>query len=142
MLGVVALGSAIIPGAIFEVPPPWPTQPAAEPRQVVEGGKTLEWKGLKVTVGGTTKLVEPPPTPPPPAAAKVVFIATAVASLAGIAAGLIAAWKERSYAIGGPAVALCAMALLWHYILIGVTVAIVLCVIVALLASMAGAGPA
>ena len=142
ILGVIALGLAIISRAIFDVPPPWPTQPVAEPQHVVEGGKTLEWKGARITIGGTTKVVAPPPPPSPPVSSKVVFIATAIVSLIGIAAGLIASWRDRSYMLGGPAVALCSMALLWHYILIAVTVAIAFFIIVAILASLAGAIPA
>ncbi len=39
-----------------------------------------------------------------PVSSKVVFIATAIVSLIGIAAGLIASWRDRSYMLGGPAV--------------------------------------
>lgn len=130
LLGVVALGLAIIPRAVFEVPPPWSTGPAPEPREVTEGGKSIEWKGTKVTIGGTTKLVYPPPPPPVSAASKSVFICTAVAALAGIAVGLIAARRERSYLLAGPALAMCCMALLWDCVLIGVSYAIGFIVIV------------
>lgn len=136
ILGVVALGLAIIPRAYFEVPPPWPTPPTAQPQEVIEGGRTLEWKGAKITIGGTHKIIPPPPAPPPPASAKIVFISTTVAALIGIAVGLVASWRERSYMLGGPAVALCSVALLWHYILIGVVVAVAFIIIVALLANL------
>ena len=137
LLGVSALGLAIIPRAILGVPPPWPEAPVAEPTEIVEGGKTFEWKGAKVTVGGTTKVVYPPAPPPPSTASKTVFVLTALVALVGIATALIAAWRERSYVLGGPAVALCTIALLWHYILIGVAVGIALVAIVIILAAFA-----
>ncbi|QDU91605.1 hypothetical protein Pla175_50350 [Pirellulimonas nuda] len=138
ILGVVALALAIIPRAIFEVPPPWPTQSAPKPQQVVEGGETFQWKGATVTIGGTTKEVPPPPPTPAPASSKALFIITTLVALAGIAVGVIASWRERSYLLAGPALALCSVALLWHYILIGVTVAIAVLIIVALLSHLSG----
>lgn len=141
LLGVIALALAIIPQAIFEVPPPWPTEPAAKPQHVTQGGKTFEWNGGKVTIGGTTKVVEPPPPPPIPAAAKVVFIATTIIGLAGIAMGFIAAWRERSYVLGGPAVALCSVALLWHYIVLGITIAVVVVFLIIILANLGNSLP-
>jgi hypothetical protein len=140
LLGVVSLGLAIIPRAVFEVPPPWPSNRAPEPQHVVEGGKTIEWKGAKITIGGTSKVIHLPPAAPP-MSSKVLYICTAVVALAGIAVGLIASWRDRSYLLGGPAVALCCVALLWHYILIGVAVAVAFVVIVMLLSNIAEAIP-
>jgi hypothetical protein len=122
ILGVVALGLAIIPRALFEIPPPWPTQPAPKPYEVVEGGKTYEWKNAKVTVGGTKRVIFPPPANPPTTTSKVVYIATSLVALAGIAVGLVASWREQSYLLGGPAIVMCSAALLWHYIVLGVAV--------------------
>jgi len=139
LLGVVALGLAIIPIAVFEVPPPWPSKPAAPPQQVIEGGKSMEWKGARITIGGTSRTVDPPPPRAPPTSSKIVFICTAVVALAGIAAGVIASWRERSFLLGRPAVVMCSMALLWHYILIGVVVAVAFILLVVILAHVAAA---
>lgn len=101
----------------------------------------MEWKGLKVTVGGTRKTVPPPPPAPPPQSAKVVFICTTGIALAGVAFGVIACWRERSYMVAVPGVALCSLALLWHYVLLGVVVAVAFVLLIILLGAFADALP-
>lgn len=128
ILGVIALGVAVISTGIFEIPPPWPDRSPPQPQVTREGGKTFKWKNTEITVGGTETVVYPP-VPSVSTASKSVFIATAVLALAGIGIGLIATWRERSYVLGGPAVALCSIALLWHYVLIGITVGVAIIVI-------------
>ena len=90
VLGLIALGLAVIPRAFFNVPPPWPKEPAPQPHQVTEGGKSIEWKGIKVTFGGTTKTIPPPPSPPTPAVSISFATATAVVALLGLGLGVFA----------------------------------------------------
>ena len=136
VFGLFALGLAIIPRAVFGVPPPWPQFSHEGPREVTEGGTTLEWKSLKVTVGGKTKQETPQP---PSMSAKAFAVATAVVAIVGIGFGIVA---FQSKAGSGPAfsgIGLCLAALLWHYILLGVGVGICILIILLLARSVAGA---
>lgn len=141
--GITALGLAIIPRAVFDVPPPWPVKQLEPPRPetVVDGGTSFEVKGVKVTIGGKSRVVQPslPEPPPVPAIAKTLAIATAVIALLGGVLSSLACWRERSYLLAVPGAGMCCAAILWHYILIGVIFGVTILILVALLSTLANA---
>jgi hypothetical protein len=143
LFGMIALGMAIIPRSVFNVPPPWPVQQSEPPRPqtVVDGGTSFEVKGVKVTIGDKSRVVQPPApqSPPVPVIAKTLAIATAVIALLGGVLSSLACWRERSYLLAVPGAGMCCAAILWHYILIGLVFGISILIIVALLSALAGA---
>lgn len=142
-IGIIALGMAIIPRAMFNVPPPWPAQPVEPPRpqMVVDGGTSFEVKGVKITVGGKSRVVEPPSPGPPsvPPLARNLAIATAIVALLGGALSVLACWRERSYVLAVPGAGLCCAAVLWHYILAGIIFGLGILVVLFLLCLLASA---
>jgi hypothetical protein len=141
VLGVVALGLAIVPRAWFGAPPPpWPEQtsaPPPSPPPVVEGGVTFKVKGMQVNIGGKTPPAPPPapvPLPEPvPMTAKSFAAATAVVALLGAFASALACWRERSYILAIPGAGMCCAAILWHYIVLGVIFGIGILIVIAVL---------
>jgi hypothetical protein len=137
LLGIIALALAAIPRAVFDVPPPWPTQREPEPKETIEGGKSYEWKGMKITIGGK-RTIEPRVQVASSTAAKLFAIATIVFALLGAAASCIACWRERSYALALPGAGFCCLALFWHYVLLGVSVGVTILVLILILHALAG----
>ncbi len=121
VLGVAALGLAIIPAIVFETPPPWNRSEPKPPQPRIEGQKSVEWRGIKVAWGGKA-VKEAPPEQPAMNAAKWFAIATAAISLVGLALGPLAWWRERRYALAAPGMSFCCLALTWQYLILGIVV--------------------
>lgn len=109
VLGVTALALAILLRVVFQVPLPWPIPQAPRSVRIAEMAQPLELTGSAGEL---------------PVACAIVIRATA---LAGLCVGCVAIWRDRSYSLSGPAIALCCLALLWHYALVVVmmTIAVV-----------------
>ena len=138
-IGVVALGLAIIPTILFDVPPPWnaPRPKAAESK--VEGETSVAWRGVKVSWGGKAVKVEPADgihlSP-----AKGFALATAIVAILGMAVGPLASWRERQYALAVPGMSFCCIALTWQYVILGIVAGATAAAFLVVLTMLGGVG--
>jgi hypothetical protein len=122
LLGVFTLGGAIIPSILFDVPPPWKPNELKPTGPRVEGQKSVEWKGVKVSWGGKVVKEETKTDEVRMSAAKWIAVVVAIVSLVGLALGPLAWWVERRYALAAPGMCLCCAALTWQYLILGIAV--------------------
>lgn len=142
-VGVLALSAAVMIHLTFEEPQPQAKAPPPKPEKV-EGGIRLEWKGFKVRFGGKTveEKEEPQvkPEPAPTAAAlkrrQAYRMFTATIALIGLAAGPLAFWRESAYALSGPGMAFCFLALTWQYIMAGIVIGVAVLVVLLILSAI------
>lgn len=154
VIGVLALGLAVIPGIALDQPLPSASEDAEEqplPDPGPEGGITLKIKKFSVTFGGDRNddgndaAREDEPKQEIAAAAGQQrpndrdellrwFTVSAVScSLIGLILGPIAWAREEQKAISGSAIGICCVALVWEYIVIGVAVGAAIAVLIIVL---------
>jgi hypothetical protein len=142
-IGVLALSAAVMFHLAFEQPKPQAKAPPPKPERI-EGGIRLEWKGFKVRFGGkTAEPSEQPKAEPelaPPADAlkrrQAYRMITAAIALIGLAAGPLACWRESAYALSGPGMAFCFLALTWQYIIAGIVIGVAVLVVLFILSAL------
>lgn len=121
LVGVGALAGAILAAILFDQPPPWKAaDPPPGPR--IEGQKTVEFKGVKVSWGGKAVKEEPRQDEVRMTKLKGMSLGIAGFALAGLALGPLAWWRERRYALAAPGMIMCCAALTWQYLIFGIAV--------------------
>ncbi|MFT7642259.1 MAG: hypothetical protein ACI9G1_004016 [Pirellulaceae bacterium] len=144
VIGILALGLAVVPGMALDRPLPFAEEPA-EP----EAGLTLEFNKFSFTIGGNKKDEEADKEAAAARAAeeqkritrnqwlKWFTISAAVCSLIGLTIGPISWVREKQPALSGTAMGICCAALLWQYIVMGIVVGIAIIVLLALASVLA-----
>ena len=154
LVGITALGLALIPGIALDRPLALPAEyhePPAAPKAEPEKGVTLRFKKWSVTLGGGKKDADP--NAAAPNAPKRIdeqlrgerdrllkwFTISAVScSLIGLVLGPISWVREKQPAISGSAIAISCFAILWQYIIIGIVVGVAVAVFLIVLSHLAG----
>lgn len=163
VMGVAALGLAVIPGIALDRPFPAAPKPRAEPAPPPPpaepgGGVTFRVKQFSVTLGGSKKKAQAdnqPAQQAPPVVDQPIpkdraipndgdrllkwfTIAAVSCSLIGLILGPISWAREKQPALSGSAMGICCLALVWHYVVMGIAVGVAVAVIVILLSHFAG----
>ncbi len=140
LIGIVALGLAVIPGLAMERPEERPeTPPLIESES--DGGVTLTFKEFSVTWGGKSEegeeVAEQAVNQEEPIDRNRLlkwFTLSAVCfSLVGLVLGPISWARERQPAISGSAIGVCCLALVWQYVVIGIAVGVGIAVLLIVL---------
>ncbi|MGE0607970.1 MAG: hypothetical protein AB7O62_12820 [Pirellulales bacterium] len=144
VLGIIALGLAVIPGIALDRPLPFasenPTPPPPVPEQA--GGVTFQYKSFSVRLGGGKRdedkaIQEEHQRRQDLAAAahqqrimdrdrflKWFTISAVSCSLVGLLLGPISWARERQPAVSGAAMGICCLAIIWQYVVIGIVIGV------------------
>ena len=148
--GVIALGLAAIPGMALDHPlalaardrkdPPAPAQ--TEPGATFEITITFRSDKTAPDSAGERAMGDPPAvdrqtTDDRGRLLKYFTIAAISCALVGLVLGPVAWVREKQPALSGSAMAICCVALLWEYIIIGIAVGVAVVIVVLLLGHLA-----
>jgi hypothetical protein len=154
VVGIMALGLAVIPGIALDRPLPFVHEELPPPEPEQEGGVTLKYKKFSVTFGVRTKDEDANQDHEVeqngPAAVdqkrridrdqwlKWFTISAVSCSLIGLILGPISWAREKQPALSGTAIGICCLALVWQYIVIGIAVGVAVAVLLIVLSNFAG----
>ena len=141
-VGVIALAAAVMLHLSIDEAKQQP-KAAAEEVERIEGGIRLKWKSVEAHFGGRpVKRAEPKVEAKPDERADPVEqrrryrMITAAIALVGLAVGPLAFWRESAYALSGPGMAFCFVALTWQYIIAGIAMGVAVVVILLILSAI------
>lgn len=133
VLGVTALGLAILLRMIFQIPLPTPINNASRDVRIAERAPSTTHSRPRATSG----VIEFDTTHHSAGAQREVplicTILTNTLAVAGLIVGALAVWRDRRYALAGPAMLLCVLALLWHYVLFVYMTVVLIAVVILVL---------
>jgi hypothetical protein len=137
-LGITAVlvgAAALALGILAEAERDW-LQDKYEQRQkerTPSRNSSIQIGPLSVKIGNKAEPEEPVPLPPkfPP-----LWVATLAAGVLGLVLAVLSWVREKRPSLSGAAISLCAAGLLWHYVAIGVTVAVAIFVLAAILGTL------
>ena len=154
LVGITALGLAVIPGIALDRPLALPAEHherPAPPKAEPEKGVTFRFKKWSVTFGGGKKDADANAAAPNAPQAvdeqlrgerdrllKWFTISAVSCSLIGLVLGPISWVREKQPAISGSAIAISCFAILWQYIIIGIVVGVAVAVFLIVLSHLAG----
>lgn len=151
VIGIIALGLAVIPGIALDRPSVIPfteNENPPPPPPDDEGGLTLKYKKLSVTIGGGKKDKDKHKEDDGYIAAEIDqqdktdrllkwFMLSAVScSLIGLILGPISWVREKQPVLAGSAIGCCCLALVWQYVVIGIIVGVAIAVLLMILSHM------
>lgn len=154
LLGLTAMGLAIIPAIVVGRPLPNPfaaqpepvVQPAAEPEaDEPKGGLTVEFKSFSVNIGGKKEEPSAEAVAPVPVKAQPVVtsdsgrwfnVAAIVAALIGVMFAAIGQLKEQQTTLTVCAIGCCVAAVTWQYIVMGIVIAVAIALLFFVLANL------
>jgi hypothetical protein len=137
VLGILALlvgAAALTLGILAEEERHW-LQDEYERHQkerTTSPGLTIEVGKLSFKLGGKAEPKEPAPLP---SKYSPFWVAALVAGILGLILAPLAWVREKQPILSGAAASLCAVGLLWHYVVIGVCLAIAIVVLAAIVAA-------
>ncbi len=157
VVGISALGLAVIPGIALDRPLPFGNEEREErppPEPKAEGGVTLKYKKFSVTFGGrkndddanqeneveqnSLAAVDQQRLIDRDQWLKWFTISAVSCSLIGLTLGPISWAREKQPALSGTAMGICCLALVWQYIVIGIAIGVAIAVLLIVLSNFAG----
>jgi hypothetical protein len=139
ILGLVALiigASALTFAIVAETKGLQPGQEARKPDQETSKGFTFKLKNFSVSFGKKSQADDEDQAGASPSKFPPITIATIATAILGLIVAPISWVREKQPILSCSALGLCAAALLWHYILIGVAAAVGIVVVGFLLAHL------
>ena len=118
VLGVTALGLAILLRMIFQIPIPTPINNASRDVSISERAPFTMHSRPRAPSGVIAFDTTHPAAGAQRELPLICTILTNTPAVAGLIVGALAVWRDRRYALAGPAMLLCVLALLWHYVLL------------------------
>ncbi|HAI13589.1 MAG TPA: hypothetical protein DCM28_17920 [Phycisphaerales bacterium] len=143
LMGVLALGLAVVPSMVWDRPLPNPfaeTPPPPEPKTQHEGGVTLKIKNFSMTLSGKeVPIKEDKPDPSLSSDPVKWFTISAICiAIASILTASIAQFHEKHTSLTLSAVGLSVAALTWQYIVIGLLIGAAIAVLLFVLIALGG----
>jgi hypothetical protein len=148
ILGILALGLAVVPALAFDRPLPNPFATTEQPKPPKppepEGGFTLKYKNFSVNLGGKKRdLEEPHVQPPQPKLTtdpiRLLTIAAIACALVGIVFSTIGQLKEKHTSITAVTMLSCVAAITWQYFAAGIMIGAGIAVFILVIAMLGSA---
>ena len=157
LVGIIALGLAVIPGIALDQPVPFANEQPDEPLSPnpEPSGVTLKFKKWSVTIGGDKKetdhdipnedglkqedsaVADQQRSIDRDDLLKWCTISAVSCSLIGLILGPISWVREKQPVLAGSAIGICCLALVWQYIVIGIAVGVAIAVLLFVLSQLA-----
>ena len=143
LMGVLALGLAVVPSLVWDRPVSNPfaePAPPPEPKTQHEGGVTLKIKSFSMTLGGKEVPIEEDKPEPTLSSDPVKWLTVSAicVAIASILTASIAQFHEKHTSLTLSAVVLSVAALTWQYIVIGLLIGAAIAVLLFVLSALGG----